>query len=65
MLSFTDAIIAGDWDATDHYSKEIGDIKICLEPLLFGQLYLAVYDKENNLLFEKVPLRPGGKGSDV
>jgi hypothetical protein len=63
MLSFKEAIDAGDWkfDAPSGLLwKDLGDFQICLEPLLFDeQFYLAVYDKEKNLLFEKIPMKPG------
>jgi len=63
MMTFLEALSAGDWKydiETGTIYKWIGDIQICLEPLIFdSQFYLAVYDKNLNLLFPKIPMKPG------
>ena len=60
MQTFYEAIAEGEWENKEGYlSKLVGNIEICLEPLLFDkQFYLACYvDKQ--LLFPKVPMKVG------
>ena len=68
MLSFVQALVDGKW--REFIGKHRGDtlyvktfegaIEVCLEPLLFDdQYYLAIYDKDQNLLAPKIPIKPG------
>ena len=62
MLTFLQALSDGGWIPKDggYFSINLGDVELCLEPLLFdGQFYLAAYDKKLNLLFEKIVIKPG------
>lgn len=61
MQTFKEAIKEGGWEQGEgmYLRKVIGDIEICLEPLLFdNQMYLAVY-KNQSLLFPKLPIKLG------
>lgn len=67
MKPFHEAICEpeSDWDVTEDGRAVVslpvigGDITVELEPLLFGQYYLAMY-RNQELVANKVSVRPGG-----
>ena len=59
MLSTGEALEGWSHDEYGPYLP-VGDYEIRLEPLLFeNQWYLAIYDKEKNLVAPKVVVKPG------
>lgn len=68
MKSFFEVLTGGDgWEARDDgravlaFTPATGEgITVEIEPLLFGQYMLAVYDAEGDLVADKVPVYPGG-----
>lgn len=62
MKTFNEALKA--WEAQDYgwTLEPMPDIQVVVEPLLFGQYFVAVY-RDGELVGEKVPVYPGG-GSD-
>ena len=73
MITFWEAlkkwkqeIVPGEEDRTPYFSFTFGDKKeyeLCIEPLLFGQFYIALYKEINGekelILPEKVVIMPG------
>lgn len=49
-----------DWKEPGYWSQTVGDVEVCLEPLIFdGQFNLAVYKKDKKLVGEKVCIKFG------
>ena len=65
MKTFLEALIDGGWKLKQHgyWSLDTSGMEIAeitFEPCLFDeQHYLAAYDKDGNLLFEKIVIKPG------
>lgn len=54
-------------DLTGYWSYKFGDdeeYELCIEPLMFGQLYVALY-KDGDLLTTKIPLKPIDKENEL
>lgn len=60
MVSSIEALMnSWDWKEPGYWSQTIGEVEVCLEPLIFeGQFYLAVY-KDGNLVGDKVCIKLG------
>ena len=65
MNTFLQSLALGGWKPKEpgYWSLDVSDMKIAelaFEPLIFdGQHYLAAYDKDGNLLFDKIVIIPG------
>lgn len=66
MKSFFAALTGGKgWQLRDDgravFTPQFGEtVTVEIEPLLFGQYYVAIYDAAGELMAEKVPVYPGG-----
>ena len=60
MIPSIEALQKGwDWKEPGYWSQTVGDVEVCLEPLIFeGQFYLAVY-KNMDLVGEKICIKLG------
>lgn len=60
MIDTLTALQAGwKWEEPGYWSQKVGEVEVCLEPLIFdGQWYLATY-KNGNLIGEKVCIKFG------
>lgn len=66
MKNFHEALTEGrGWELRDDgravFTPQFGEtVTVEIEPLLFGQYMVAIYDAAGELVAEKVPVCPGG-----
>lgn len=48
-----------------YWSLKVGGIELAVEPLMFDQCYLAVYDDHERTLVDKIPFKPITKENEL
>lgn len=58
-------VVPGDY-TTGYWSFKFEDYELCIEPLLFGQLFVALYQGKDGdkLMTEKIPVKPIDKENE-